>query len=56
MGVVLLYMVAGGLAVGVVYSAVKLWGDAAAGRHGLGLLGLLGALVLLAALLGLGLQ
>lgn len=52
---ILFFMVAGGLAVGIVYSAIKLWEDAA-GRHRLGflwLLAALGGLVVLAALLGL---
>lgn len=59
---ILFFMIAGGLALGVVYSAIKLWGDAAAGRHGLGFLGLLallgslGALVFLGLLFGFGLH
>jgi xanthosine utilization system XapX-like protein len=59
---ILLFMIAGGLAVGVIYSAIKLREDAAAGRHGLGFLGLLsllgslGALVFLGLLLGFGLH
>ncbi|HEX8572852.1 MAG TPA: hypothetical protein VF759_08880 [Allosphingosinicella sp.] len=59
---ILFFMIVGGLAVGVVYSAIKLWGDAAAGRHGLGflgmlsLLGALGALIFMGALLGFGLH
>ena len=62
MGLLFLFMVGGGLAVGVVYSAIKLWGDAAAGRHALGFLGLLallgslGALIFLGALLGMGMH
>lgn len=56
------YMIMVGLAVGVVYSAIKLVGDAAAGRHGLGFLGLLallgslGAFIFMGALLGLGMH
>ena len=62
MGILFAFMVVAGLAAGVVYSAIKLWGDAAAGRHGLGFLGLLallgslGALIFLGALLGLGMH
>jgi hypothetical protein len=55
---ILVYMVAGGLAVGILYSAFKLWDDAPAGRRRPRFLGLalLGALVLLSLLLGLGLH
>lgn len=62
MGILLLFMVAGGLAAGIVYSAIKLMGDAAARRYGLGFLGLmaligsLGALVFLGLILGFGLH
>ena len=55
-------MVAAALAAGVVYSALKLREDAAAGRHRLGflgflsLLGSLGALVALGTLLATGLH
>lgn len=62
MAILILFMVAGGLAVGIVYSAMKLMGDVAAGRHGLGFLGLLallgslGALIALGLLLGLGMH
>lgn len=62
MGMLFAFMVVAGLAAGVAYSAIKLWGDAAEGRHALGFLGLLallgslGALIFLGALLGLGMH
>ena len=44
-----------GLAAGVAYSAIKLWGDVAARRYGLALLGLLSLLGSLGLLILLGL-
>ena len=62
MGIIFAFMLVAGLVAGIVYSAIKLMGDVAAGRHGLGFLGLiallgsLGALVFLGALAGFGMH